>query len=59
MGIGKIIGFGLITLLWIWLCSALIMSGGGLTFKNFFLIIASGIIIFVPIWKRYFRANQK
>lgn len=59
MGIGKAIGFALIALLWIWLCSALIISGGGPTFKNLFLIIASGIIIFVPLWKKYIRPNQK
>lgn len=59
MGIGKIIGFGLLALLWIWLCQALIISGGGITFKNLFLITASGIIIFVPLYKRYFRNNQK
>lgn len=57
MGIGKSIGFALITLLWIWLVITLIMSGGGMTFKNLFLIVASGIIIFVPIWKKYFRRS--
>ena len=57
MGIGKAIGFGLITVLWIWLVVTLIISGGGFTFKNLFLIIASGIIIFVPLWKRYFRPD--
>lgn len=59
MGIGKAIGFGLLSLLWIWLCSSLIISGGGITFKNLFLIVASGIIIFVPLWKKYIRGNQK
>ena len=58
MGIGKAIGFGLLALLWIWLVQAIIVSGGGITFKNLFLIIASGIIIFVPLYKRYFRKNQ-
>lgn len=57
MGIGKAIGFGLLTVLWIWLCSSLIISGGGVSFKNLFLIVASGIIIFVPLWKKYFRKN--
>ncbi|MCH5235099.1 MAG: hypothetical protein J1E16_07375 [Muribaculaceae bacterium] len=59
MDIGKAIGFGLLSLLWIWLCATLIISGGGPTFKNLFLIIASGIIIFVPLYKKYFRGNQK
>ena len=57
MGIGKAIGFGLLAVLWVWLCVSLIISGGGFTFKNLFLIIASGIIIFVPLWKRYIRPN--
>lgn len=59
MGIGKAIGFSLLAVLWIWLCVTLIRLGGGVNFKNLFLIIASGIIIFVPLWKRYFRENQK
>lgn len=58
MGIGKAIGFGLISLLWVWLVAALVRSGGGLTLKNLFLIVASGIIIFVPLWKKYVRGNQ-
>ncbi|MCH5222576.1 MAG: hypothetical protein J1E82_00920 [Muribaculaceae bacterium] len=58
MGIGKAIGFGLLALLWFWLCFLLVSSGGGLTFKNLFLIVASGIIIFVPLWKKYFRGKQ-
>lgn len=59
MGFGKAIGFGLLALLWIWLCASLIMSGGGITFKNLFLIVASGIIIFVPLWKKYVRGNNQ
>ena len=59
MGIGKVIGFALLALLWIWLVITLVISGGGFTFKNIFLIIASGIIIFVPLWKRYIRGNQE
>lgn len=57
MGIGKVFGFGLLALLWIWLCVTLIKSGGGITLKNLFLIVASGIIIFVPLWKKYARPN--
>ncbi|MBD5310480.1 MAG: hypothetical protein K2M63_07305 [Muribaculaceae bacterium] len=42
-------------LLWLWLCNAIIVGAGGFTFKNIFLIVASGIIIFVPLWKKYIR----
>ena len=58
MGIGKILGFSLLALLWIWLCYIMVVSGGGLTLKNIFIIVASGIIIFVPLWKKYFRKQQ-
>lgn len=58
MSIGKAIGFGVLAILWIWLCKTLLVSGGGFTFKNVFLIVASGIIIFVPLWKRYFQVKN-
>lgn len=58
MGIGKAIGFGLLAVLWVWLCATLLRTGGGFTFKNLFLITASGIIIFVPLWKKYFRTKS-
>ena len=58
MGIGKIIGFSLIAILWFWLCTMLIKSAGGFNFKNVFLIVASGIIIFVPLWKKYYRSTK-
>lgn len=58
MSVGKIIGFTLLGLLWLWLARALIVSGGGFTLKNLFIIIASGIIIFVPLYKKYIRGNQ-
>ena len=58
MNFGKALGFSLLAILWVWLCVTLIVSTGGFTFKNLFLIVASGIIIFVPLWKKYFRRNQ-
>lgn len=61
MNLGKIAGLIILALVWVWLCRALIVSGGGVTLKNLLLIGASGIIIFVPLWKKYFRQdnNQK
>ena len=58
MSIGKAAGFIFLAILWIWLCVTLLVNGGGFTFKNLFLIAASGIIIFVPLWKKYFRGKQ-
>ncbi|MDE5887911.1 MAG: hypothetical protein K2G90_08310 [Muribaculaceae bacterium] len=49
----------LLLLLWLWLCRAIIVGAGGFTFKNIFLICASGIIIFVPLWKKYVRGDKK
>lgn len=55
----RIAGFALLALVWLWLCRALLMTGGGVTFKNLFLIVASGIIIFVPLYKKYWKADSK
>lgn len=61
MNLTRIAGLIVLALVWIWLSQALLFSGGGITLKNIFLIGASGIIIFVPLWKKYFRQenNQK
>lgn len=48
-------GILLLIVLYIWLSKAIIVGAGGLTLKNIFLIVAAGIIIFVPIYKKYFR----
>ncbi len=58
MNIVRIAGVSLLALIWIWLCSSIVRLGGGFTFKNIFLIVASGIIIFVPLWKKYFRQQN-
>lgn len=58
MNLTKIAGIAILALVWVWLCLALIFSGGGITLKNILLIGASGIIIFVPLWKKYFRQEN-
>lgn len=61
IGSGKIVGLILLALIWVWLVYVL-FSRGGLDFKNIFIAIASGIIIFVPLWKRYIQpilANRR
>lgn len=58
MNFVKIAGLTILALVWIWLCQALILQGGGFNLKNIFLIVASGIIIFVPLWKKYFRQDN-
>lgn len=54
----KIAGMMLLALVWLWLCWSLIALGGGFTMKNVFLIVASGIIVFVPLWKKYIRHDN-
>ncbi|MDE6577597.1 MAG: hypothetical protein K2K58_05445, partial [Muribaculaceae bacterium] len=58
MNISKTAGLILLLLLWLWLSQAIIVGGGGFTFKNIFIIGASGIIIFVPLYKRYIRNDS-
>ena len=54
----RYVGLAVLALAWIWLCVTLIATGG-MTLKNMFLIVASGIIIFVPLWRKYFSDQQK
>lgn len=39
-----------LTLLWVILCG-FVIAGSGLNFMTIFAIVASGIIVFVPIYK--------
>lgn len=54
----RIAGLAILALVWIWLCQYIIRFGGGITLKNLLLIAMSGIIIFVPLWKKYFSAKK-
>ncbi len=49
---GKIAGLILLALIWVWLVYML-FSRGGFDLKNILIAAFSGIIIFVPLWKRY------
>lgn len=46
-----------VALLWVVLCYLLIASQP-VTLKTIFWIIASGIIVFVPLYKKYFRNGK-
>lgn len=48
----KYAGVAFLALIWLWLVW-LLLSQGGVTFKNIFLAVASGTIIFVPLWKKH------
>ncbi len=54
----KTAGLILLALVWLWLCWSLVALGGGFNLKNILLIVASGIIIFVPLWKKYVRRDN-
>lgn len=58
MNYGKIIGFSIIVILWLWLSWALLTTEKGFNLKNLFIVACSGIIIFVPLWKKYFRKDN-
>ncbi|MBP3287663.1 MAG: hypothetical protein J6L79_00335 [Muribaculaceae bacterium] len=48
------IRFACIALLWLALCY-MVATGGGLPFMKVFVIVASGIVVFVPLYKKYMK----
>ena len=54
MKVGVIIRFVCVTILWLILCY-LLLVGRSLNFWTLFVIVCSGIIIFVPLYKKYVR----
>lgn len=46
-----------VALLWLLLCYLLVISQP-FTLKTLFLIVASGIVVFVPLYKKYFRNGK-
>lgn len=58
MKLSVIIGTSLLALAWIWLVWV-ILSSAGLSIKNLLIVVMSGIIIFVPLWKKYFRSANR
>lgn len=54
-----IIGLIILALVYLWLCWALIAGAGGFTMKNVLIMAMSGIVIFVPLYKKYIRTDDK
>lgn len=52
MTVGKKIGFGVLAAVWLALC-VVMLAKAGVTLYNLLIVIISGIIVFVPIWKKY------
>ncbi len=48
----RIAGFIFLGLLWVWLAQYLLRVGG-VNLKNLFVVAASGIVILVPLYKKY------
>lgn len=55
----RIAGIALLALLWIWLSVGLLTSADGFNLKNILIALMSGIVIFVPLYKKYFRGENK
>lgn len=58
MNASVIIRFGFIVALWLLLCYLLSTKAAKIDFMVIFTIIASGIIIFVPLYKKYVRKKK-
>lgn len=58
MNVSNIIRFCFITLLWLMLCGMLLIRTEKIDFMVVFTIIASGIVIFVPLYKKYIRGKK-
>lgn len=57
MSTANIIRFGLVGIVWLALCYLLLSRMQRVTLVGLFPIIASGIIIFVPMYKKYIKKD--
>lgn len=54
--IGRYIGLGVLALVWIWL-AAYVFIKSGVTLLNILWVAISGVIVFLPLYKKYIRKN--
>lgn len=54
----RIAGVALLVLLWLWLCKGLLTAPDGFNLKNILIAAMSGIVIFVPLYKKYGRGQK-
>ncbi len=63
MKMSVIFRFAIIGVLWamlcVWFVGRLLASGVELTFMSLFPLLASGVIVFVPLYKKYVRNDGK
>lgn len=50
----RIFGLFVLAVVWLLLIVTMFTRGGGFSFYNIFVAVASGIIIFVPLYRKYF-----
>lgn len=55
----QIFRFACVTLLWIALCAILLVRVERVDFMVLFAIVASGIVVFVPLYKKYVRNSKQ
>lgn len=53
MGLGKKIGLAVLALAWLAL-GTVMLARSGVTLYNLLIVIISGAIVFIPLWKKYF-----
>ncbi len=55
----QIFRFACVALLWIALCAILLVRVERVDFMVLFAIVASGIVVFVPLYKKYVRNSKQ
>lgn len=53
MNISRIIGIIVLAIAWIWLV-CMLLTAGGINLKNLLIVAMTGVIVFVPLYKKYF-----
>lgn len=59
MSTGNIIRFLFIAALWLLLVYVLLQRAARIDFMTIFTIVASGIVVFVPLYKKYVEKGRK
>lgn len=54
----QVFQFSFLAILWVFFCYALIKSTPVVTLRTIFAIVASAIIVFVPLYKKYVRNGK-
>lgn len=58
MKTSAIIGISILSIIWLWL-AWLLLSKSGINLKNILVLTMSGIIVFVPMWRKYSNSSKK